>query len=78
MITTTQSTGLDYYSFVSWVSAYEETYGPLPEIWFTDTAGAVNTEALARYRNSGQVWAEWNCSPVPGDGDDLIPVRTIR
>ncbi|MGV9267674.1 hypothetical protein ACWDRR_23785 [Kitasatospora sp. NPDC003701] len=61
--------------FISWVSAYEEAYGPLADIWFTDAGGAVNTAALARYRASGEVWAEWDCSPVPGDGD-LVPAKT--
>ncbi|WP_256177149.1 hypothetical protein [Kitasatospora aureofaciens] len=60
------------------MSAYEEAYGPLPEIWFTNADGAVNSEALARYRNSGEVWAEWDCSPAPGDGDDLVPAKTAR
>jgi hypothetical protein len=58
--------------FVSWVSAYEEAYGALPAIWFTDADGRANTEALARYRETGQVWAEWDCGPVEGDdGDDF-------
>ncbi|WP_316528129.1 hypothetical protein [Kitasatospora brasiliensis] len=60
--------------FVSWVGAYEEAYGPLPEVWFTDADGTVDTAALARYRETGEVWAEWNCGPVEGDdGDDLVP-----
>ncbi|MFE5584280.1 hypothetical protein [Kitasatospora sp. NPDC056531] len=62
--------------FISWVSAYEEAYSTLPEIWFTDADGVVNTEALARYRETGEVWAEWDCSPSPGDGDDLTPAAT--
>ncbi|WP_234322953.1 hypothetical protein [Streptomyces sp. NRRL S-350] len=64
--------------FISWVSAYEEVYGPLPETWFTDAAGSVDTESLARYRETGEVWAEWNCSPAPGDGDDLTATATNR
>lgn len=64
--------------FISWVNAYEEAYGPLPEIWFTKVDGAINTESLARYRETGEVWAEWNCSPVPSDGDDLTPVSATR
>ncbi|WP_380283653.1 hypothetical protein [Kitasatospora purpeofusca] len=62
--------------FISWVSAYEEAYGPLPEAWFTDANGTVNTEALARYRDTGQVWAEWDCSPTGGDGDDVAPAAS--
>ncbi|MFD7829875.1 hypothetical protein [Kitasatospora sp. NPDC059803] len=64
--------------FISWVGAYEEAYGPLPEIWFTDADDTVNTVALARYRETGEVWAEWDCSPAPGDGDDLAPAATTR
>ncbi|MFF7992424.1 hypothetical protein ACFZDG_21850 [Kitasatospora xanthocidica] len=64
--------------FISWVSTYEEVYGPLPDIWFTDADGTVDTEAQARYREKGEVWAEWRCSPAPGDGDDLTPATTTR
>ncbi|MFE4973636.1 hypothetical protein ACFRAR_16175 [Kitasatospora sp. NPDC056651] len=66
--------------FIPWVSAYEEAYGPLPEIWFTNADGTLDTEALARYRETGEVWAEWNCAPEPGDGDgdDLTPPVTTR
>ncbi|MFE2723536.1 hypothetical protein [Kitasatospora sp. NPDC059327] len=58
---------------IAWVAAYEEAYGPLPEIWFADADGTVNTDALAQYRKTGTVTAEWDCGPRPGpgDGDDL-------
>ncbi|MGW3078209.1 MULTISPECIES: hypothetical protein [unclassified Kitasatospora] len=62
--------------FISWVSAYEEAYGPLPEIWFTDADGTLDTQALAHYRETGEVWAEWDCSPAPSDGDELVPVAS--
>jgi hypothetical protein len=60
---------------IAWVAGYEEAYGPLPEVWFTNAEGTVNTEALAQYRESGTVTAEWDCGPRPGpgDGDDLTP-----
>ncbi|MFI0220049.1 hypothetical protein [Streptomyces lydicus] len=61
---------------ISWVTAYEEAYGPLPEIWFTDADGHVDQDALARYRETGTVVAEWDCSPTGGDGDDLVPDQT--
>ncbi|MFF2352340.1 hypothetical protein ACFVVL_21460 [Kitasatospora sp. NPDC058115] len=64
--------------FISWVDVYEEAYGPLPAIWFTNADGTVNTKSLTRYRESGEVWAEWNCSPAPGDGDDLTSVAITR
>ncbi|MBD0672901.1 hypothetical protein BU198_19820 [Streptomyces sp. CBMA156] len=66
--------------FISWVGAYEEAYGPLPEIWFTDAEGNVDTEALARYRETGEVRAEWDCSPEPsgGDDDELVPAASNR
>ncbi|MET8542950.1 hypothetical protein ABZW03_20200 [Kitasatospora sp. NPDC004799] len=64
--------------YISWVSAYEEAYGALPEVWFAEADGTVDTGALARYRETGEVWAEWDCSPAPGDGDDLIPPVTTR
>ncbi|MEU9795456.1 hypothetical protein AB0E27_33615 [Streptomyces sparsogenes] len=58
---------------ISWISAYEEMFGPLPKIWFTDEDGQVDERALAGYRESGVVVAEWDCSPIPGDGGDLAP-----
>ncbi|GAA1964670.1 hypothetical protein [Kitasatospora viridis] len=56
--------------FIEWVAAYEEAYGALPEIWFTNADGVVDTAALIAYRETGHVVAEWNCAPAPGDGDD--------
>ncbi|MEU7183626.1 MULTISPECIES: hypothetical protein [Streptomyces] len=60
---------------ISWISAYEEMYGSLPEIWFTDTDGKVDEQALARYRETGVVVAEWDCSPAP-DGDAVPEPKT--
>ncbi|MEW1659211.1 hypothetical protein [Streptomyces sp. NPDC093707] len=61
---------------ISWVRAYEELFGPLPEIWFTDQNGRLDDEGLAHYRETGTVVAEWDCSPVPGDGGDVAaPAR---
>ncbi|THA71784.1 hypothetical protein E6P78_04055 [Streptomyces sp. A0958] len=54
---------------IAWVAAYEEAYGPLPGIWFTAADGSLDTAALATYRETGRVVAEWNCSPAPSDGD---------
>lgn len=48
-------------------------FGPLPETWFTGDDGRVDGKALADYRESGVVVAEWDCSPVPGDGGDIVP-----
>ncbi|WTS75123.1 hypothetical protein OG472_01685 [Streptomyces sp. NBC_00207] len=58
--------------YVTWVSAYEEAYGPLPELWFTDADGQVDKTALAAYRETGKVWASWNCGPdfTAGSGSD--------
>ncbi|MGR3935308.1 hypothetical protein [Streptomyces sp. BRA346] len=61
---------------IAWVTAYEEAYGPLPQIWFTDAEGNVDQEAIARYRSTGTVVAEWDCSPdAGGDGDEVAPDR---
>ncbi|MGW2276752.1 hypothetical protein [Streptomyces sp. NPDC001770] len=60
---------------ISWVSAYEEAYGPLPEIWFTDADGHVNQDTLAHYRATGTVVAEWDCAPTGGDADEVAPDR---
>ncbi|MDT0546950.1 MULTISPECIES: hypothetical protein [Streptomyces] len=58
---------------ISWISVYEELFGPLPEIWFTGDDGQVDEKALGTYRESGVVVAEWDCSPVPGDSGDVAP-----
>ncbi|MFI7174640.1 hypothetical protein [Streptomyces spororaveus] len=59
---------------IAWVTAYEALYGSLPEVWFTDAAGEVDIEAVDRYRTTGVVVAEWDCSPIGGgDGDDVVP-----
>ncbi|WP_431781020.1 hypothetical protein [Streptomyces chumphonensis] len=57
---------------IGWVTSYEEMYGPLPQIWFTDARGVVNHDAEASYRQSGTVVAEWDCSPIGGGGDDDV------
>ena len=51
---------------IAWVTDYETAYGPLPQIWFTDTDGNVDQDALAGYRETGTVVAEWDCSPTGG------------
>ncbi|MGW3232178.1 hypothetical protein [Kitasatospora sp. NPDC001095] len=64
---------------IAWVAAYEEAYGPLPEVCFTNADGTVNTEALAQYRETGTVTTEWDCGPVGGDdGDDVVPEKSNR
>ncbi|MFI0907608.1 hypothetical protein ACH4TE_29455 [Streptomyces sioyaensis] len=62
---------------VSWVCTYEEMFGPLPDIWFTDADGAVDQEAMNRYRTTGEVWAEWNCSPAPEDPETAPERRKV-
>lgn len=58
---------------IAWVAAYEEAYGPLPEIWFTHIDGNIDQDAIARYRETRTVVAEWDCSPAFGDGYDVAP-----
>ncbi|MCX2185552.1 hypothetical protein KV205_34340 [Streptomyces sp. SKN60] len=58
---------------IGWVTAYEAAFGPLPEVWFTDGKGVLDEAALARYRETGEVVAEWDCGPTTGDGDDVVP-----
>ncbi|MGJ5898352.1 hypothetical protein ACSCBZ_41385 [Streptomyces niveiscabiei] len=56
---------------ISWVDAYEEMFGQLPQVWFTDADGVLNERAFTRYRETGEVWAEWDCTPLPSD--DVVP-----
>ena len=44
------------------------------EIWFTDAHGTVDEQAVARYRETGTVVAEWDCGPMVV-GDDVAPDR---
>lgn len=62
---------------VSWISTYEEMFGPLPDVWFTDGEGTVDEKAAGRYRATGEVWAEWNCSPVPEDPETAPKRRRV-
>ncbi|MGW8557120.1 hypothetical protein [Streptomyces tubercidicus] len=62
---------------VSWIRTYEEMFGPLPDIWFTDADGAVDRESADRYRETGEVWAEWSCSPLPGDPESAPERRRV-
>ncbi|EFL15757.1 hypothetical protein [Streptomyces sp. C] len=57
---------------IAWVATYEAAYGALPEVWFADADGTVDETAVARYRETGKVVAEWDCGPVGGD-DDFTP-----
>jgi hypothetical protein len=59
---------------ISWISTYEEMFGSLSETWFTSTDGTVDKQALAHYRETGEVVAEWDCSPTGGD-EDVAPSR---
>ncbi|MEU6233689.1 hypothetical protein [Kitasatospora sp. NPDC047058] len=54
---------------MTWVAACEEAYGRLPEVWFTDENGTIDSAAHNRYQETGQVWASWKCSPAGGGGD---------
>ncbi|PJJ02103.1 hypothetical protein BX264_2433 [Streptomyces sp. 2333.5] len=62
---------------VSWIRTYEEMFGPLPGIWFTDADGTVDEKAADYYRATGEVWAEWNCSPVPEDPETAPKRRKV-
>ncbi len=49
--------------YATWVTAYEEQYGPLPKLWFTNENGEVDEAAFAAYQETGKVWASWKCGP---------------
>lgn len=62
---------------VSWICTYEEMFGPLPDTWFTNADGRADQKAADRYRATGEVWAEWNCSPTPGDPETAPKRRKV-
>ncbi|MFC5253554.1 hypothetical protein [Streptomyces nigrescens] len=62
---------------IAWVTAYEEAYGPPPEIWFTDADGTVDQSAIARFLEIGTLVAEWDCGPA-GDDDVASEPETVR
>ncbi|WP_256987448.1 hypothetical protein [Streptomyces sp. BR123] len=37
--------------------------------------GTLDEQAIAHYRETGTVIAEWDCGPASGDGDDAAPVQ---
>lgn len=57
---------------VGWIAEYEASYGPLTSAWFADASGVVNEDAMAVYTRTATVVTAWDCSPAPGDGDDVV------
>lgn len=54
---------------VAWLGLYHERFGVLPDAWFADEHGVVDTEAYASYRDTLTVRASWNCTATTGDPD---------
>ena len=48
---------------VEWVSDYEETFGKLPSIWVLRTDDEQDAQAYERYRETGVLYASWDCTP---------------
>lgn len=64
---------------ISWIEAYEERFGSLPEVWFRAEDGSPLTSLREKYEQTGRVYASWNCGPVqPDPMDRRTPKDTER
>jgi len=48
---------------VEWVPLYEEKFGKLHSIWFTDENEIVNEKSYGEYLETGVMRASWDCTP---------------
>jgi hypothetical protein len=48
---------------LAWSKTYEKLYGSLPEVWFRDSFGVINTVRRQKYLETGVFYASWDCSP---------------
>lgn len=54
-------------SEIKWVQRYENTYGRLPQVWFTRDDGTFDSEGYDKYLKTGVMIASWDCGPVLPD-----------
>ncbi|NOK59850.1 MAG: hypothetical protein GFH27_549291n42 [Chloroflexi bacterium AL-W] len=48
---------------ITWVSSYEEKFGKLDSVWFTDEHGVLDNNLYETYLETGHVRASWDCTP---------------
>ena len=51
------------------IESYEDRYGTLPKIWFTDAQGCIDRSAQDTYERTHTVIASWDCGPATPDPD---------
>ncbi|TYR78270.1 hypothetical protein FZC66_20105 [Priestia megaterium] len=56
----------------SWIKNYEDKFGKLDPIWFTNDKGSFNEGAYNSYINTGKVKMSWNCNAIPLDEKDPV------
>ncbi|MEK4758634.1 hypothetical protein NSS69_11905 [Macrococcus sp. FSL W8-0367] len=49
---------------IPWVSKYENKFGKLAPVWFTNEEGDLLNDTYERYIKEGEIHLEWDCVPI--------------
>ena len=52
---------------LEWVKRYEQNYGVLSPLWFTDKFRELDIKSYEQYKQSGIVKLSWDCQPAIRD-----------
>lgn len=52
---------------IKWFTKYEEKYGKLDKVWFTNKNGILDKKSYQIYLENGKPSMEWDCKPIPTD-----------
>lgn len=62
---------------VEWIGEYEARYGTLPEAWFMDASGILDSDSYTDYLTSHSVVASWKCSPSTNCNSRIEPDEPV-
>lgn len=49
---------------ITFIDAYEERFGKMPDVWFMDAQGRLDRDLFAKHILEGQVVTGWDCTPT--------------
>ncbi|MCM3324764.1 hypothetical protein [Cytobacillus kochii] len=52
---------------IGWFTKYENKFGKLDKVWFTDKKGTLDAESYRKYIESKNPSMEWDCVPIGTD-----------
>ncbi|MEZ4888025.1 MAG: hypothetical protein R3E32_25080 [Chitinophagales bacterium] len=55
------------FGVIGWTSIYEDMFGQLPEIWFRNSDGDLDSNTYQKYLKTGIIEAAWDCTPYNPD-----------